>query len=221
LREALLMVAKAPVAGRVKTRLGPLFDADTAAEFYRCLILDTMELMLRVHGVDLSIAFTPLAARPYFEGIAKSDSFDLHPQRGPDLGSRLLNLFHDYLDRGYERVAILDSDSPTLPDTYLERSFALLEENDVVFGPCEDGGYYLVGAKAAHPGLFLDIAMSTATVLAETMDRARYLDLRTAVLPMWYDVDVAEDVHRLRSDLASDSHRAPDTARFFERLRHG
>ncbi len=160
----LLTVAKQPVAGKVKTRLGDLFTPEKTAEFYHYLILDT---------------------------------------------------FRDYLARGYERVVIIDSDSPTLPASYLERAFDLLESNDVVFEPCEDGGYYLVGAKAAHPALFEDIEMSTATVLQDTMHRADAAKLRTALLPHWFDVGYPEDVRRLQDEISRDGEIAVHLARFF------
>ena len=194
---ALLVVAKEPIPGRVKTRLGGLFSPAITAEFYRSLLLDTLHLMRQTPDVTCGIAYTPAEARVYFEELA-SPGFMLLPQRGPDLGERLLHAFEDLLAQGFERVVIMNSDSPTLPAPYLEDAFRRLDENDVVFGPSVDGGYYLVGAGAANATLFRDIQMSTSTVLAETLARAEAACLSVSLLPAWFDVDVPEDVARLR-----------------------
>lgn len=215
MQKVLLVVAKQPVPGSVKTRLGDLFSAEVKAEFYRCLILDTLALMERVPDAVRGVVYTPEEAAGYFRTLAPG--LELQPQRGADLGARLGNAFADFLGRGYTRIVIMDSDSPTLPAAYLERAFALLEESDVVLGPCEDGGYYLVGAKAAHPELFLGMKMSTPTVFAETAARAEAARLKLAVLPAWYDVDFVDDVQRLRADLYNDGREASHTAEFLRR----
>ena len=163
------------------------------------------------------VLFAPDDAEAYFRALAPG--FRLHPQRGPDLGARLLHAIEDHLALGYERVVIMDSDSPTLPAAYLEQAFALLDEHDVVLGPCEDGGYYLVGAKATHPDLFLGVQMSTPRVFADTAARVAAAGLTLGVLPAWYDVDYAADVRRLRAELFRDGRETRYTAEFLRR--HG
>ena len=217
MKRALLVVAKEPVPGRVKTRLGGLFSPEATVRFYECLLLDTLHLMSQVSGVELRIVYTPLEARRYFEEIAPP-AFGLHPQRGPDLGSRLLSAFQDHLARGYGQVVIMNSDSPTLPVAYVQHAFELLEGADAVFGPSEDGGYYLVGAKAAHPELFLNIQMSTSTVLEETLERARTAGLVVSSLPTWFDIDLPEDVAQLRAELARNGGAARHTSRFLRSM---
>jgi uncharacterized protein len=213
--KALLIIAKQPVADSVKTRLGALFSPETKVEFYLCLMQDTLALADRVPEVDRVLLFAPDGAEAYFRKLAPG--FRLHPQRGANLSARLLHAFEDYVHQGYTRIVVVDSDSPTLPAAYLERAFALLEESDVVLGPCDDGGYYLVGAKAAHPELFVGIEMSTPRVFAETSARAEAAGLKLAVLPAWYDVDLAADVQRLRDELARDGHLNRHTVKFFSR----
>lgn len=102
----------------------------------------------------------------------------------------------------------MDSDSPTLPVAFLEQAFRALDDPavDVVLGPCDDGGYYLIGLRAPCPALFRGIVMSTSTVAAETLERARARGLRVACLPSWYDVDTPEDLERLIQEL----HARPD-----------
>ena len=136
---------------------------------------------------------------------------------GADLGERLDNVLRDCLQSGYRQVVVTDSDSPTLPAAHLEQAFGELDDPavDVVLGPCEDGGYYLVGLKAPCSALFRGIVMSTSTVLAETLERAEEQGLRVACLHSWYDVDTYEDLGRLAEELASQpDHVARHTRAF-------
>lgn len=214
-KRLLLVVAKEPVPGRVKTRLRGLMSPEMTTEFYLCLLRDTLHLMRQASDVTCGIVFTPAESRAYFEALAPA-GFVLHAQRGSGLGERLLHAFEDFLEGGYSRIIIMNSDSPTLPLAYLEEAFGLLDTHDVVFGPSEDGGYYLVGASAPHPTLFLDIQMSTSTVLEETLPRADAAGLSVALLPAWFDVDLPADVMRLRDELSRNGHAAAQTARFFD-----
>ena len=197
---ALLVVAKRPAAGRTKTRLCPPLTRAEAAELYRCLLLDTLDLIRSVPGVKPIIAYLPEAAAGYFQELAPD--FDLLPQRGADLGERLDNALTHCLAKGFRQAVIMNSDGPTLPAENLRMAFEVLEkEVDVVLGPCEDGGYYLVGITRPQPGLFRGMEMSTETVMAETLARARELKLSVATLPGWYDVDTAGDLARLAAEL--------------------
>jgi len=207
---ALIVVAKEPVPGRTKTRLCPPFNPETAAAFYRCLLLDTLALMQRLEEADLSVAFAPPDARAYFGGIV-ANGFRLVPQLGADLGERLANALAHHFDLGYRRVAIMNSDGPTLPLAYLEEAFSALDGADVTLGPGHDGGYYLIGMERLHPELFQGIAWSTEQVIPQTLAVARRLGLAVHCLPGWYDVDVGEDLPRLRRDLQRDPAAAPRT----------
>jgi rSAM/selenodomain-associated transferase 1 len=214
---ALIVMAKAPVAGRTKTRLSPPLSGQEAADLYRCLLLDTMELMARAAratGVQPVVSYHPPAALPTFARLAPP-GFSFIAQVGADLGERLHNTLSECLRGGYRRVVVMDSDSPTLPVAYLENAFAALDGADVVLGPCEDGGYYLIGLKAPCAALFRGIVMSTATVLEETLQRAREQGLRAVCLPTWYDVDNFQALARFAADLAAQSdHQAPHTRAF-------
>jgi rSAM/selenodomain-associated transferase 1 len=207
---ALIVVAKEPVPGRTKTRLCPPFSPESAAAFYRCMLLDTLSLMQRLEGADLSVAFAPPAAEAYFRGSV-SNGFRLVAQRGADLGERLANALAHHFDLGYRRVAIMNSDGPTLPLACLEEAFSALDRADVTLGPGHDGGYYLIGMKRPYPELFQGIAWSTEQVIPQTLAIARRLGLAVHCLSRWYDVDVGEDLPRLRRDLQRDPAAAPRT----------
>ncbi len=203
MNRALIVVAKQPSPGNTKTRLVPPLTPEEAAELYRCLLSDTLQLMCRVAGVQPVLAYTPTEAEPFFRGLVP-DGFQLISQRGQTLGQRLDNVLRAHLEGGYAQAVVMDSDSPTLPPAYLQQAFQQLDhpEVDVVLGPTEDGGYYLIGLTRPCSALF-DVVMSTPTVLRETLQLARGQGLRAACLPAWYDVDNAQDVQRLRRELAA------------------
>lgn len=198
---ALLTVAKRPAPGRTKTRLTPPLTPEQASALYECLLRDTLDLMRRVPNVQPAIAFLPSGERGYFEALAPD--FDLVLQEGDDLGARLDNALARALDAGYQRAVIMNSDGPTLPLDCLTRAFdALANGADVVLGPADDGGYYLIGLRRPEPRLLREVRMSTPDVLADTLAIAARERLRVELLPAWYDVDDAASLARLRAELA-------------------
>lgn len=214
MKSALLVMAKEPVAGRSKTRLTPLLSAEAAAALYACFLQDTLDLARSVPRVTPIVAYAPPEARRYFRKLAPG--FVLMAQQGETLGDRLANVLGQALASGFEQVAAMNSDSPTLPPDYLAQAFEQLDddETDVVLGPCDDGGYYLIGWKRQHPRLVREVQMSTPHVLQDTLTMATEENLRVALLPSWYDVDTPEDLRRARGDLLRCRKRAPHTHRF-------
>jgi rSAM/selenodomain-associated transferase 1 len=202
LENALLVVAKQPAPGQTKTRLTPPLTPEQAAALYQCFLLDTLDLIRHVPGVQPVIAYLPPEAHAYFAGLASD--FERILQTGPDLGARLDHALTQYLQRGYRRVAIMNSDGPTLPRVYLVAAFEYLAgDADVVLGPADDGGYYLIGLKQPAPRLLREVRMSTPRVAADTLGLAAQEGLRVALLPAWYDVDDAGSLARLRAELAN------------------
>jgi uncharacterized protein len=199
-----MVMAKEPLAGQTKTRLSPPLSSQEAADLYRCFLLDTLELMQRVEGVQPIIAYHPDEAAPFFRRFAPP-GFVFIPQVGADLGERLDHALTHCLQGGTRQAVVMDSDSPNLPLATLQQAFQTLDDPavDVVIGPCDDGGYYLIGLKAPCPSLFREVTMSTATVRADTQQRAQEHGLRVACLPTWYDVDTYQDLCRLREALAA------------------
>ena len=204
MQRMLLVVAKQPAAGQTKTRLCPPLLSDAAAALYACFLRDTLDVMRQVPNVERSIVFLPEAARDYFSALAPDMQLSL--QQGDDLGARLDHLLAVALEAGASQAVVMDSDSPTLPAEYLVQAFdALNGPSDVVLGPCEDGGYYLIGLKRPQPRLLRDVQMSTPHVVRDTLALAEQLGLKVALLPTWYDVDTAAELDRLRAEL----HDAP------------
>jgi rSAM/selenodomain-associated transferase 1 len=202
----LAVVAKRPAPGQTKTRLCPPLTGAEAAALYECFLADTLDVMRQVESVGRAVIYLPEEERGYFGELAPD--FALHPQRGDDLGARLDNLLRDALAAGAKYAVVMDSDSPTLPVACLEDAYAHLAAGaDVVFGPCDDGGYYLVGVTRPQPRLLRDVAMSTPTVLEDSLAIADELGLKVALLPTWYDVDTGAELERLQAELA----QLPDT----------
>ncbi len=221
---ALIVVAKRPAAGKTKTRLSPPLTPQLASALYECFLFDTLDQMRQVIDAHHVIAY--LDEQDYFQRIAAD--FELIQQEGDDLGVRLDNALTSYLSRGYERAVIMDSDSPTLPASYLSQAFQLLSDGaDVVLGPCDDGGYYLIGIKKPRPRLLREVQMSTSTVTADTIALAEQEGLRVNLLPIWYDVDDAASLIRLMKEVESlDSQATVHTRRFLKqneisRILHG
>jgi len=216
-RVALAIMAKAPKPGEVKTRLCPPLSPDDAAALYRCFLLDKVAQVRSVCGASPVIAFTPDTEREMFEQLAPG--VQLLAQRGADLGSRLLNGLDELLHEGYVAALAIDSDTPTLPTDYLRQALELVVKPDVdlVLGPSDDGGYYLIGMRTAWPVLFEAMPWSTAKVLPETVRRAHAHGLKVRCLPAWFDVDNVHDLDRLMTSFSRGAAEGSShTRRFLE-----
>jgi rSAM/selenodomain-associated transferase 1 len=211
---AVAIMAKAPRPGTVKTRLCPPLSSADAAALYRCFLLDKIAAVRALTGARPVIAYTPDDARAEFDGLAPGVS--LVAQQGPELGARLHSTLSGLLDAGHIGAIAVDSDTPTLPGAFLQQAVHCLSQvgPDVVLGPTEDGGYYLIGVRRPHRELFVDVPWSTSEVLEVTLRRAADAGLRTTRLPSWFDVDTPEDLERLRTALdAGDGTPASQTRR--------
>ena len=198
---ALLVVGKRPAPGRTKTRLVPPLTPQQAAGLYECFLRDTLDLIRRVPNVQPAVAYLPAEEESYFARLAPD--FERLLQEGDSLGARLDAALTCYLNRGYQQVVIMNSDGPTLPPAHLTAAFDRLAGGaDVVLGPCDDGGYYLIGVKRPVPRLLREVRMSTPNVTADTLKLAAEEGLSVALLPVWYDVDDAATMLRLADELA-------------------
>ena len=210
---ALIIFARQPVPGQVKTRLSPPLSTEEAAELYRCMLEDILARTESLAGLERYL---------FFEGgddeaayfARTSPGMARFPQEGDDLGARMAAAFHRVFADGHGIAVIIGTDSPDLPVTYIQDACELLQQGniDVVFGPCDDGGYYLLGMGRLYGGLFRDITWSSGRVLRESLHRAADEKLRAALLPGWHDVDRPEDL--LRPELLDMNNGAPRTREF-------
>lgn len=206
---ALLVMAKEPAAGQTKTRLSPPLTPEEAADLYGCMLRDTLDAVreaAQAKALTPFIAYYPEEAKQFFRELAPD--FQLVLQRGKSLAERLENVLSAVQAQGYDRVVAINSDSPSLPAAYLVRAFEELDDpiNDAVFGPTDDGGYYLIGWKRPYPRLLREVTMSTTHVLDDTLAIARQERIEVAVLPAWYDIDEVADLERLRADEDAGAH---------------
>jgi uncharacterized protein len=201
-RSAVAIMAKAPQSGQVKTRLCPPLSYREAAELYRCFLFDKIAQVNTLQRAAPVVSYSPDDSRALFEDLTPPH-FMLIPQHGDDLGARLLFTFDRLFLQGFTQVIVIDSDTPTLPTAYLEQALMLIAErvNDVVLGPTEDGGYYLIGLRQSHRELFEQMPWSTSQVFPETRRRSEQYGLTVACTEYWYDVDTPEDLSRLRESL--------------------
>jgi len=205
----LVIMAKAPRPGVVKTRLSACLPPASILGLYRCLLEDTLALAQSLDGVEAAI-MCPTADLDELSRIV-GPGVRVVAQTGDGLGAALTAVFAHFATDG-RRVVAFNSDSPHLPQAVLRMAFSALLSCDVVAGPTHDGGYYLVGGSASHPGLFAGNSMGTASALDSLLARARSLAVSVTLTDPFYDIDVPEDLSRLAEELRLAPERAPRTA---------
>jgi rSAM/selenodomain-associated transferase 1 len=221
----LVIMAKAPKPGKVKTRLAQSFPLTAVTAFYRCLLDDTMTLARSLGNVEVAI-MCPGSDLEELACLAGEETCVV-AQKGEGLAAGLTSVFAHFA-AGHQRIIAFNSDSPHLPASVLEDAFKILATRDIVIGPTHDGGYYLIGAKATHPALFENDGMGTTNALEALLARARTLALSVGFTAPFYDIDVASDLARLAEELRLAPARAPRTAAWLtewdqavEQLRRG
>jgi len=220
-RPVIVLFAKRPDRGKVKTRLVPPLTPDQAAHLYHCFLKDACGQLLALRDVDRVIAYDPPDDREFFESLGPP-GFTLLEQPQTGLGDRMAGLFATLQDLGYRQFIAVGSDAPTLPTAWLQQAIDTLrnETTSLVLGPSEDGGYYLIGMDGLHTGVFDDIDWSTRSVYTQTRERAAALGLTVTDLPRWYDVDDAASLEKLRQSLAvpGDGYDPANTRKFLSEL---
>ena len=203
-RGILVVFAKQPRAGRVKTRMCPPLSPEQAAELYTALLQDVLETSLAAahsHDLDAVLAVDPPNAAQDRARMCPP-GFRIVAQRGADLSERMAWSVAEAAAAGADRILLRGSDSPTLDEARIGRALASLDDHDLVICPDRDGGYNLIGLRGVSPGLF-DHPMSTARVLDDTLANAERAGLRTHVLPASFDLDSVEDLRWLAEAVAA------------------
>jgi uncharacterized protein len=208
----LVIMAKAPRLGSVKTRLAEPLSLQAVTELYRCLLNDTIALAQGLDHAEIAIMCPASDVEDLSRAVPKT--LRIVPQTGQGLAAGLASVFAHFATPGQQRVIAFNSDSPHLPATVLESAFDLLEACDLVVGPTHDGGYYLVGARASHPGLFTSDGMGTGNALETLLTRARALRLSARLTDRFYDIDIAADLSQLADELQRIPGKAPRTAKW-------
>jgi len=206
----LVIMAKAPRPGLVKTRLARSLSVSAATELYRCLLDDTIALAQALDGIEVAI----MCPEPDVEELVRATggTVPVVPQIGSGLEAGLNTVFAHFTGEGRRPIVAFNSDSPHLPASVLAGAFRSLAECDLVVGPTHDGGYYLVGATATHPGLFTEDVMGTTNAFESLLARARALGLTTHLTDPGYDIDEPADLKRLATELRRAPWMAPRTS---------
>ncbi|GIV62393.1 MAG: hypothetical protein KatS3mg044_1259 [Rhodothermaceae bacterium] len=215
-KDALIVFARVPEPGRVKTRLIPYLTAEEAADLYAAFLRDALDQYLAL-GVAVRLYLAPPEGAMLPGWIPPA--VDRFEQRGEDLGARMRRAFLETFVAGYERVVIIGTDHPTLPTAFIAQAFAALETpRTVVLGPSEDGGYYLLGMNEFYPEAFHEMTYSHDRVFVDTLARLAETPAVPVILPPWYDVDTPEALRRLRDDLDTSAEGCLHTRRVLARL---
>jgi uncharacterized protein len=216
---ALVIFAKAPIPGEVKTRLCPPLTPDEAATLHGSFVLDMLErsktavTKLKL-PLDRYLACMPSSTHVFFKIMEERQGVTLIDQVGNDLGARMQHTVETMFEKRYQRVLIVGTDVPSLPLDHYKQALAMIEANDLVLGPALDGGYYLIGLKRTIPELFIGIPWSTERVLGMTQEKAATLGLKTALLPPWRDVDTIVDLQALIESSALDAKKPKNEQSF-------
>jgi glycosyltransferase A (GT-A) superfamily protein (DUF2064 family) len=236
IERVLVIMAKAPRPGAVKTRLASSLSPEAVTAFYCCLLEDTLalarslKLKSKSGGVEVAIMCPESDVDELVQltrGDAAGSEVSVVAQKGEGLAAGLTSVFAHFApdyqsedrqkedhqrDAHQRHIIAFNSDSPHLPRSVLEGAFETLAAHDVVVGPTHDGGYYLVGANASHPTLFANDGMGTSSALERLLSRAQALELSVGFADPFYDIDIADDLSRLAEELRLDPERAPHTA---------
>jgi rSAM/selenodomain-associated transferase 1 len=207
-------MGKSPTPSVVKTRLSPPLDPQQAAQLYGTFLRDTLLAALAVQDSAVILSHPPTDDLPALLALVPPGVTTIEDP-GTDLGDSMDRAFRHCFERGITSVVLIGSDLPTLPTRFIEEAFAGLEhaDSDVVLGPSDDGGYYLIGLRAAQPTLFEGMVWSTDRVLSQTVERARRANLRTTLLAPLHDIDRPADLTRLIDELAADPGLTAPTTR--------
>ena len=208
---ALIVFAKWPEPGAVKTRLTTTLTPEDAARLYDAFLRDAL-IQYQALNVDVRLYFNPpLASVP---DDLRPEGVSVHEQQGPGLGARMKIAFVESFAEGYQKLVIIGTDHPTLPTAFIEEAFAALDEpSSICIGPSDDGGYYLLGMNDFYPEVFHDMRYSHADVFEQTLERAARTAAHVTLLPPWYDVDTPETLRRLVIDLQDAAVEASHTRR--------
>ncbi len=210
-KRALLIFAKEPRPGKSKTRMTPPLTPDQAAALSSAFIGDTLTAASQVDEADVYLFYTPPAGLPRFQKMIP-EGIRLVLQEGADLRERCIHSVSFSFDQGYERIVQIGTDTPQIRSEHIREAFALLNDCDMVLGPANDGGYYLLALSRPEIALFGGVEMGTERVCTKMLAHAETLGLSIRLLPEWIDADTFEDLRLLNGDT---EHRLGEKTRHY------
>ncbi|NTV46033.1 MAG: glycosyltransferase [Chlorobiales bacterium] len=209
-RKALIVLFKWPKPGNVKTRLVPFLTHEEAAQLYEKFVLDSFETAMKLQHVDVFgyVAGETDETHPMMSELEKLP-VKLRSQHGDGLCERIANAFKEVFQLGYDDVAVIGTDSPDLPLSFINSAFDALDmgEPALCIGPSEDGGYYLLGMNCFFPEVFQGVPYSSSKTYIETVRTVMPLSLFFFPLRLWHDVDEKDDLKKLMNGMGKDKLR--------------
>ena len=209
MKTAIIIMAKVPRAGNVKTRLQPYLSPDKCVLLSEAFLEDAIDKAQSLTN-DLIISFSPNSERDYFTKF-ENNKFTLLVQKGENLGEKMFNAFQFAFIQGSDAIVMIGTDSPTFPAKFIGQAFKSLKNSDAVLGETEDGGFYLIGLRTLPKEIFANIEWSSPKTFRQTTENITNSSLKISFLPIWYDIDFPEDLIKLRKDLSKNSDAAPKT----------
>ncbi len=213
----ILLFVKYPEKGKVKLRLSVDINEDIVQELYRRFVQDTLATIKKIDS-QFFICFSPVETKKKFQKWLGSTLLFL-PQNGADLGERMKNSFTDVFTKGFQRAVLIGSDSPDLPEKYIEQAFSILQTQDIVLGPTIDGGYYLIGfnKNTFTPGVFEDMPWGKQMVFQKTSMKIKQAHCSLGLLPIWSDVDTIADLKHLIQRAENTSFKSSQTMTYLRK----
>jgi rSAM/selenodomain-associated transferase 1 len=217
--DSLVLFAKVPALGKVKTRLAASLGEADALRVYEACLKDSLSLLqhwANAQSGDVTKRVRVYLAEPQSGPHELLQDIEVCYQKGEDLGERMQQCCDAEFEAGASKVVIIGADSPTVPSHMLRQAFSALAWHDVVLGPAFDGGYWLLGARDKTPAIFSGIEWSTNSVMTQTLANVQREQCDTALLPFWYDIDDIEDIRRVQWHSQIQSQRSDKTLHIYE-----
>jgi rSAM/selenodomain-associated transferase 1 len=212
MKRAIIIMAKVPLAGNVKTRLEKVISPENCAKLAEAFLKDAVNKAKAVCEDVFVAFFPPNEAGKLRETVPDGQIFE---QTGKDLGERMFHAFEFVFSGEADAVVMIGTDSPTFPFDYIEQAFEFLETNsEIVLGKTDDGGFYLIGLRGLRKEIFENVVWSSPKTFEQVFENVRKLQLHLRETPGWYDIDEAPDLIQLKKELfqnANAKRRAPNT----------
>lgn len=216
MKKVIIIMAKVPIAGTVKTRLQPFLSAEQSATLAECFLRDAVSKAKSLSN-ELIIAYTPVEKRDVLLTTLPNEQIFIE-QKGANLGGKMFHAFEFAFTQNSDAVLMIGTDSPTFPARFITRAFEMLSETDAILGETADGGFYLIGLRKLKKEIFEAVEWSSPKTFNQTARNIENLGLKLSFLPNWYDVDTPDDLKRLKKDLSKNPSIAPKTFEFLEIL---
>jgi len=216
MKKVIIIMAKVPIAGTVKTRLQPFLSAEQSATLAECFLRDAVSKAKSLSN-ELIIAYTPVEKRDVLLTTLPNEQIFIE-QKGANLGGKMFHAFEFAFSQNSDAVVMIGTDSPTFPAQFITQAFEMLSETDAVLGETADGGFYLIGLQKLEKEIFEAVEWSSPKTFNQTVQNIENLGLKFSLLPNWYDIDMPDDLKRLKKDLSKNPSIAPKTFEFLESL---